>query len=68
MKNDPNNPEYLYEISNHTEIKLRPFYHTDLKNTLENIVLKEKPDKGKNILEKVFTDKSKTQKAAVPAS
>ncbi len=44
MKNVLNNTEYLYEIPNNfenTELKLRPFYHTDLKNTLENIVFKE---------------------------
>ncbi len=66
MNNAPNN-----SVPNNNElpeIKLRPFYHTDLKTTLENIVLKEKPDKSKGILEKVFSDKSKTQKATVPAS
>jgi len=41
------------------EIKLRPFYHTDLQNTFENIVFTEKPYNGKGILEKVFSDKSK---------
>ncbi|HDY90224.1 MAG TPA: hypothetical protein ENH82_19155 [bacterium] len=45
------------------EIKLRPFYHTDLRNTLKNIVFTDKPEKG--ILEKVFSDKSKTLKTTV---
>ena len=47
------------------ETKLRPFYHTDIKNTLENIVFTEKQDCGKSILEKVFSDKNKTSKATV---
>jgi len=51
--------------------KLKPnknyFYHTDLKNTLENIVFKEIPDNKKGLLSKVFSDKSKTLKATVKA-
>ena len=71
MKNAPKNLEYLYEIPNNfenSEIKLRTFYHTDLKNTLENIVFKDKPEKDTNLLDKLFFDKSKTQKATIPAS
>ncbi|MFC1551321.1 hypothetical protein ACFL6P_02025 [Candidatus Latescibacterota bacterium] len=45
------------------EIKLRPFCHTDLKNSLENIVITDKPEKG--VLEKVFSDKSKSLKTTV---
>jgi len=41
MNNTQKNPESLKEIPNHTEIKLRPFYHTELKNTLENIFMFE---------------------------
>jgi len=40
----------LYEIPNYfenSELKPRPFYHTDLKNTLETIVFKDKPEKEK---------------------
>ncbi len=44
-----------------------PFYHTDLSSIIENIDFKEKPEINKNILEKLFTDKSKTQKATVKA-
>ena len=54
MKNTPKNSEFLYTIPNNfenTKIKLRPFYHTDLRTTLENIVFTEKPEKG--ILEKI---------------
>lgn len=57
MKNNPKNPEYLYEIPNNfeiTELKSYPFYHTDLKNTLENIVFKDKPEKDTNLLDKLF--------------
>ena len=70
MKNTPKNSEYLYEIPNNFEItdpKQKPFYHTDLTNTLENIVFKEKSTKEKGILEKVFYDKSKASKATVKA-
>ncbi len=67
MKKAPNNLEYLYEISNHTKIKLRPFYHTNLKDTLENIVFKDKPEKDTNLLDKLFFDKSKTSKATFKA-
>ncbi|MFC1692005.1 hypothetical protein ACFL1R_00695 [Candidatus Latescibacterota bacterium] len=66
MKNASNNPEHLYEISNHPELKPLPFYHTDLKNTLETIVSKEKPEKIR-LVEKLFSDKSKTSKATVKA-
>lgn len=45
----------------------RPFYHTDLKNCLEGVVLKPQPEKQNNLLEKVFSDKSKTQKGTVKA-
>ncbi len=58
MNNAPNNS---VPNNNHLpEIKLRPFYHTDLRTTLENIVFTEKPRKG--ILETVFSDKSKSLK------
>lgn len=45
----------------------RPFYHSDLKNTLEGIVIKETPEKQQGILEKVFSDKGKTLKGTVKA-
>ena len=70
MKNAPTNLDFLYTIPNNfenTETKLNPFYHTDLKNTLENIVFKDKPEKDANLLDKLFSDKSKTSKASVKA-
>ncbi len=63
-----NNSEYFNTLpsnSENTEIKLKPFYHTDLKSTLENIVFKEKPEKEKGIIDKIFSDKSKTLKTTV---
>ncbi|HEB41834.1 MAG TPA: hypothetical protein ENI08_02320 [Candidatus Dependentiae bacterium] len=65
-----NNSEFMYVLPNNfenTEIKLRPFSHTDLKNTLEDIVFKDKPEKDTNLLDKLFFDKSKTSKASVKA-
>ena len=64
------NSEYFNVLPNYCEIpelKLRPFYHTDLKNTLENIVFKDKPEKDTNLLDKLFFDKIKTSKASVKA-
>ena len=66
MHNPPENSDYLNKLpkkSGTIELKLRPFYHTDLKNTLENIIFNENPKKG--ILDKVFSDKSKTLKTTV---
>lgn len=60
-------PILLNSLSNNSELKLKPFYHTDLKNNLEGIVFKAEPEKEKGILEKVFSDKSKTLKATVKA-
>ncbi len=48
-------------------LKIQPFYHTDLTNNLEKIVFKTEPKNEKGILEKVFSDKSKTLKATVKA-
>ena len=47
--------------------KSKPFYHTDLKNSLEGIVFKVQPEKEKGLLEKLFSDKSRTLKATVKA-
>ena len=56
-------PGYL----ENSALKLKPFYHTDLKNSLEDIVFKVQPEKEKSLLGKVFSDKSKTLKATVKA-
>lgn len=48
-------------------IELKPFYHTDLKESLEKIVVKDEPSKDEGMLEKIFTDKGKTQKATIKA-
>ena len=66
----PENSKYIEVFSNYMdniEERQIPFYHTDLSSIIENIDFKEKPEKNKNILEKLFTDKSKTQKATVKA-
>lgn len=64
MNNENINPEKnfktLFENTN-------PFYHTNLKNTLENIVLKNKIKKETSALERIFSDKTKTLKATVKA-
>ncbi len=61
------NPILLNSLSDNSELKLKPFYHTDLTNNLEKIVFKTEPKEEKGILEKVFSDKSKTLKATVKA-
>ena len=66
----PDNSKYIEVFTNYRdnmEERQIPFYHTDLSSIIENIDFKEKPEKNKNILEKLFTDKSKTQKASVKA-
>lgn len=45
----------------------RPFYHSELKSSLEGIAFQDSDQKNKNPLEKIFTDKSKTLKAGVKA-
>jgi hypothetical protein len=48
-------------------IELKPFYHTDLKESLENIVFKEESKKGEGMLERVLSDKTKTLKSTIKA-
>ncbi len=45
----------------------KPFYHTNLQNNLEGISLKVEPQKQKNPLERIFSDKATTSKATVRA-
>jgi len=60
-------PELANTYSNNQEIKLKPFYHTDLKNNLEGIVFKAEPGNDKGMLKRIFSEKSKTLKASVKA-
>jgi len=48
-------------------LKPRPFYHTGIEESLENIVLKEEPETKKDAVDKVFSDKGRTLKATVKA-
>lgn len=50
-----------------TDTKVRPFYHSDLKNSLEKIIFKGSNGKEKGILQKLFSDKRKILKATVKA-
>lgn len=45
----------------------KPFFHTELKSSLENIVFNNKAVNGKAPLENIFADKSSTLKAGVKA-
>ncbi|MBT4483586.1 MAG: hypothetical protein HOC71_07905 [Candidatus Latescibacteria bacterium] len=68
MNNKTKDSDYLNKPPRNfgnIELEFRPFYHTDIKNTLENIEFTEKKDSEKGILEKVFSDKSKTLKTTV---
>jgi len=47
--------------------KLTPFYHTDLRESLEKIVIKDEPAKEEGMLERVFSDKGKNLKATIKA-
>ncbi len=48
-------------------LKPRHFYHTGFEDSLENIVFKEEPEKEKDMLGRVFSDKNKTLKSTVKA-
>lgn len=56
-------PSYL----ENTLLKPRPFYHTGIEESLENIVLKEEHLPERGIIDKVFSDKSRNLKAIVKA-
>ena len=55
-------PSYL----ENSVLKPRPFYHTGIEDSLEHIVLDDKPEK-KDVVGKVFSDKGRTLKATVKA-
>ena len=57
----------LSDYSGNLKINLSPFYHTDLTNTLEKILLIDRSEKNKGILEKIFVDKSNTLKTTFKA-
>jgi hypothetical protein len=48
-------------------LKPRNFYETGLEQSLESIVMDKEPEKEKGLVDKVFSDKSKTLKATVKA-
>ena len=46
---------------------LKPFFHSELKESLETVVLKEEPEKEQGIAERIFSDKGKSHKATIKA-
>jgi hypothetical protein len=48
-------------------LKPRPFYHTGFEQSLEKIVLNEKPYMERDIVDRIFADKSRTLKATIKA-
>ncbi len=56
-------PSYL----ENSLLKPRPFYHTGIEDSLENIVLKEEHLPERGIIDRVFSDKSRNLKAMVKA-
>lgn len=56
-------PSYL----ENSVLKPKAFYHTGLEKSLESIVLNKEPEREKNIVDKVFSDKSRTLRATVKA-
>ena len=48
-------------------LKPKAFYHSDLKESLEHIVYKEETHNGKDLLDKMFFDKTKNLKATIKA-
>jgi len=57
----------LYGYSGNSVLKPRAFYHTGFEDSLEKIVLKEEPEQERSIVDKVFSDKSRTLKATIKA-
>lgn len=56
-------PSYL----ENSVLKPRPFYHTGIEDSLENIVLKEEPSPERSTIDKIFSDKGRNLKATVKA-
>jgi hypothetical protein len=52
---------------NDSILRPRPFYQTGFEQSLERIVLNEEPQKERNIIDKVFSDKSRTLKSTIKA-
>jgi hypothetical protein len=48
-------------------IEIKPFYHTNFKDGLENVFLKDKPNKDNTIVGRLFSDKTETQKSTAKA-
>jgi hypothetical protein len=46
-------------------LQVKPFYHSNMNKTLENILLNKKPVGRKGVIEKLFSEKTKTLKAVV---
>ncbi len=60
--------KYLNAVPSYLESQPpKPFYHADLKKNLEGVVLDLQPMKDKGILERLFSDKTKTLKSTVKA-
>ena len=70
MKNESKKTGYLYEISNdleNAESKLKPFYHTNFRESLEKVVFKEKPEIKSGLVEKIFSNKTQTLHSTIKA-
>jgi len=64
------NSQYLNAFPSYLEnsiLKPRSFYHTSFEDSLEKIVFNEEPEKEKDVLGRVFSDKNKTLKATIKA-
>jgi hypothetical protein len=48
-------------------LKPRPFYEMGIEESLENIILKNDPEKERGMVGKIFSDKTRTLKATVKA-
>lgn len=57
----------LHDQANTWTLNAKLFYHSDLKSSLENVLLKESDRKSKGTLEKLFSTKTQTLKAIVKA-
>lgn len=63
----PNYSDALSPYLDNPVLKPRNFYETGLEQGLESIILEQEPREEKDVVDKVFSDKSRTLKATVKA-
>jgi len=66
-RQDQGSPSKLPGDLEESVLQLKPFYHTDLRNNLENIAFETNTGRKQSALERIFLSKTKILKASVKA-